>query len=1119
MIQSRVTRLSIVEQNHSGSGDNVENKIYYVIKSLAPDDLIAPMEMVFESLRKKDRVTARIQTDMLKTMAQKDPESAALVEVISIYGGLVDAKSHDSAWGAVSNIAATTQSPTVKDVCLAALLRLSNNTEQEDSARQYYLAESSPGQYATEVYLGLYADEACLEEAGKQFLISEAVLTGVVVGSLRLELTDLASRMAKRLSKNHASYNARVLEVIASAYELNPSIAQQHLWLCPPDVKQRVDNLTEQVIELINISEGCDTRLYGMACPIFEAHRGIAPTALFEALEKNLPHWESAHTTTAAIIKAILGNDEDISQRQRDLMTAKEDLRSRAAWCRNFLASSSHKLEDVIPFFHLATAAEVSEWLSKESPIDDASAMERDFVSLLGCSLREAENGSDRHQKHQLAQQVDLFLDAWDAELPNIAPERIFELAESLLGADLPDKALRFTSRLMPGHALWASPFVLRHLKCLLEAQQYMTFDDVTARVAGAEKSLTILSFRSLKSERMGDIESAIAITDQILAQSPESAYSWYRGCFLRARYQTESQQLEFHQLIPDALLKNHSQEVVSILYFLSKVGNFKRAEPLWVKWFIEDPMARAVELVNFHFSLSIGGKKQCEFAVSSTLEQCSAAFQYEQDGTPQIRLIVDDHQTSNECTLKASTQLAELLQSLPVGGGGSLGMVKYKVLERLPPYLACLRIALQLRHTHNDGSDCFAMLTMPSDSEQLIPFLEEKLGQSQSNNKRGQLGLTDNIPLYIRGHVLYSDNAFKGALNCWRDVSIPKTTLFAQGYEAPDTVVLDAYGIGYLAVTDLAQSMLNIGISFVLPAATKEALSQWVDEISDESFMLVGVTEGGKLFRTTASDIQAHDGHSLRALRLILENASVVHPVLHDTAIEIYSIRDGIDTTVYDAMQLSLANGIPWLCMDGAFASLHHSNQHAIANAHAIITRAMASSPFNFEHKRHGFLLYALGALPLPLTYAEIQRLAANPNALAGFILFKLIQNHGNHIFVGERKPLFLLNVILLHLNSVFHSGDSYTALRPPYTPYLSYTEHVFNHGIKLFLSAYEEGSVELRLATALYRMGSACGFYHSFIELVSSHFLDFAHGHFLDIEAIKANLLALTKRHVEEP
>src|SRR5690606_29924332 len=147
---------------------------------------------------------------------------------------------------------------------------------------------------------------------------------------------------------------------------------------------------------------------------------------------------------------------------------------------------------------------------------------------------------------------------------------------------------------------------------------------------------------------------------------------------------------------------------------------------------------------------------------------------QFEQDGSTMIRLIVDDHQSSNECTLKASSQLARLLKSLPIGEIGSLGMVNYKVVEHLPPYVACLRIALKLRHTHNDGSDCFAMLTMPSDTEQLVPFLEEKLGQNVDSRK--QLSRTDNVPLYIRGHVLHPHNAFKGALNCWTDVGIPKT-------------------------------------------------------------------------------------------------------------------------------------------------------------------------------------------------------------------------------------------------------------------------------------------------------------------------------------------------------
>ncbi|MBK3760496.1 GapS6b family protein [Stutzerimonas stutzeri] len=1104
--------MKIIEQHHSGSGDNVQNKILNVIKSLAPDDLRVPMEMVFESLRKKDLTTAKIQLDMLKATTKSDPESSALVDVISIYGGLVDAKDHDTAWGTVSNIAATTQIPMVKDVCLAALLRLSHKTDQEEPAKQHYLSELAPGQYATEVYLSQYADEACLEDAASKFVIPEPVLTGVVVGSLRLELTALATSMAQRLSRTYPSYNAKVLEVLASAYELNPRVAQKHLWLCPPEVKQEVDRLAEKVVELIDISNGVDTRLYNMACPIFETYRGISPIALFNTLKNNLPHWESAHTATATTIKAIAGDDEGISQRQRDILAAKDDPQLRATWCRNFLSATSCRLEDVIPFFRLANTAEVSEWLSKDSPLDDATEMEKSFVNLLGCSFRELDNDSDLHQKNQLSQLVDDFWDAWEGELTNIAPERVFDLAENLVNSDLAHKALRFTSRLIPDQKLWPSPFVLTHLKCLLEAQQYKTFDDVIARVAGSEKSLTILSYQSLRAEKLGDIEAAIRISDQIVAQSPEIPYSWLRGCQLRARYQTEDQQIEFHDQVPDGLLKKHSHEAVSILYFFAMAGNFKRVEPRWVEWFIEDPHALAVEMVNFYFGLTVSSNKKCEFEVSATLEQCVAAVQFEQDGDTVIKLIVDGHQVFNEYTLKSSSQLAELLNNLAVGETGSLGMVNYKLVERLPPYVACLRIALRLRHIHNDGSDCFAMLSMPSDNEQIIPFLEEKLGQSQGTGKRKQLNKADNIPLYIRGHFLCPDNAFKGALNCWTDAGVPKTTLFDQGNEFPDAVVLDAYGIGYLAVTDLAQSMLDIGVKLVLPAATKEALSRWVEEISDQNFMLMGVTEKGKLFRTTAKDIQARDGHSLRALQLILDNASIAHPVLHDAALEIYSIKNGIDSTVYDAMQLSIANDIAWLCMDGAFAALHKSNQYEIANSQAIIARAMAASnQFDFERKRHGLLLYSLGALPLPVTYAEIHHLAAHPNALAGFILFKMIQNHGNQIFVGEEKPLFLLDVIQLHLNSMYHSGKSQAATRPLYTPLMDYTEHVFNHGIRLFLGAYGDGSIERRLAMALNHMGASCGIYHRFLEFVVGHFLNFAQGHFMDANALRVNLQSL--------
>jgi hypothetical protein len=489
-----------------------------------------------------------------------------LVEVISIYGELVEEQERSAAWGTVSKIAASTNNDIVKDVCLAALLRLARRTKREPAAIEHYLAEPAPGLYSKEVFLRSYADETQLETASRQFILSEGELTGIVEGALRLELVDLAIRMAKRLSNDHKSYNADVLQVMASAFKLNGNLSSRHLWLNSPEVKQRLDDLTVQVIELLERSEGTDVRLYNMACPIFETYQGLAPTALFEVLKKNLPIFEPIHAETAARFKAIAGDSTNLPLWQRDLRGAKESLQKRTAWCRQFLAAKNHNLEEVIPFIHFASPVEVGEWLSKEAPIGEASEMEVAFLKLVARAFRSAEEGDDLLQRNELAQQVELFVSDWGDKISDIAPERIFELAEKLFDAKLPHKSIGVTSQLIPDHALWPSPYVLMHLKYLLETQQYKTFDEVLARVAGADTSLTLMSFCSLRDERLGEIPSAIKISDQMIVLAPEVPHCWYRGCYLRDRYRNESERKEFHQRIPDSLLQDYSRDVVAIL-------------------------------------------------------------------------------------------------------------------------------------------------------------------------------------------------------------------------------------------------------------------------------------------------------------------------------------------------------------------------------------------------------------------------------------------------------------------------------------------------------------------------------------------------------------------------
>lgn len=1091
--------MTSLEQNHSGTGDNVAgDKIIFEVRGLAPNDVIAPIDLVLESLRKKDQAAAKIQMNMLRAMAQREPETAALVEIIAIYGGLVETQNQEAVWASVAKTMSTTGNNIVKDMCLAALLKLANGTNRAAVARELYTGEAHPGIYAREAYLRFYAGYDELEAAGKG-TPTEAELTGIVEGSVRLHSIDLMVLMAKRLDTLYPSYNSKVLLAIATGLGLNGELERCHFWLNRPEIKEQLDDLSGRVVELLNQSQGIDTRVQDLACSVFNIYQGCAPIILFETLKNHLQHLDSTRSEAVARFKIITGDESSLSESQKNLKAAYKDPEKRSEWCHQFLAAKSHAIEEVMSFLRLATPSELEKWLCGEHIVDKASEMENSYVELSARVLQHEVGDQKLRQRHELAEHVDSFISRWENDIPSINPEVGFDLAEKLLSLGLPHKALEFTSRLTPDDWLWPSQFVGVHLRCLLEAEQYEKFEKVVEKVKGAEKSVTVLGLHSLKAESLGQIESAINFSDRMVEYAPNSSYGWYRGSYLRARYQSLADEQLFHQKIPDDVLKQPSREVMAILGFLTRAGEFKRAEPLLVEWFIRAPRALAVDFVNFHFGTGLTN----QIEVSQSLERYTGAVEYEQDGNTHIRLIVDDDKDSGDYILKSSSELGKLLKNLLKDDTGRLGMTNYKVIEWLPPYVGCLRIALQLRHAHNDGSDCFAMMHMPSDPNQLVPYLEEKLAQDSDSSRRKQLEAIDALPLYMRGHALYPNDAFKGALNCWSDVQIPKSPLWNQGEAKPNSIVLDAYGIGYLATTDLASRIIDCGISIILPADTQARLEHFINEISDEKFMLLGVTDGGKLFRTTASDIRERDAHVLDALRLIRDRSSIGYPVAHNAHPQIFSIRDGIDATVYDAIQLSTANNIPWFCMDSIFAALHHSNKNPTVNVSTLILQAVSEAEFDFEHMRHGFLQYSIGTLPLPFDIKSLYFLSTTPNRLAGFILFQIIKNHGKEIFLNEGRIEILLNAIFLHVYSQYEFGNSFMALWPRYTPWHIFTGHVFNHGLNLYLS-FGEGAAEVRLANAMRFMFVKARHHPRLWRHISEKFIGYAQGHFISLQKL---------------
>lgn len=1099
--------MTSIEQNHNGYGDNVaRDKIINEIRSLAPADLVTPIELVFESLRQKNKATAKTQIVLLKAIAQREPESAALVEVISIYGGLVEAQDQVAAWANVARIVSRATNPIIRDVCQAALLKLSYNTEREGEAKNFYLGEPSPGTYSQEEYLRCYADEEQLQTAVRGFP-TEGVLTGAVDGALRLSAASLALELATRLSSLYDSYNARVLLAIATGFALNSDLAGHHFWLNRPEVKERVDKLRDMAIRLLDES-GTDGRVHDLSCSILNIYQ-YQSAELLDALKKHVQHLDPNRSAVIARCKALAGDDTYLLQTERDIQAAYEDPQKRRTWCRQFLEASTHQLEEAGPFINLANSSELGEWLSREQILAGASEMEEAYIRLVADILRRSDQDNNLVQRREISEHVDRFTTKWGDKLHTIALAGLFEIAEKLISLNLPHIALKLTMHVMPSHELWPSPYVLTYLHCLQEAGQNKTFNEVIARIKGANQSLTVLNFQSVQAERSGDIDLAIKFSESMIELAPTRPYVWYRRCYLLGRYRNLEEQRLFHERVPNLVLLKPSREVKNTLFFLALAGGFKRAEAQWVKWMIEDPRGTAVDLVNFHVGLS--SRNAVPMQVSPSVEQCLMAVQYTHEGETFIRLIVDDELDGSEYTLKASSQVGQLLQRLSPGDSEDLNMATYKVEERLSPYLACVQIALKLRHVHNDGSDCFVMMHIPSDPDELIPFLEGKMAKGAERNEN--LQTLEAIPLFLRGHALHPSDPFKAAMNCWRNPRVPKPSLCDIGDTKPTAVVLDAYSIIYLAVTNMVGYLLDAGISLVTPAATREILEAFFNEISDENFMLLGVTDDGRLFRTTASDLRERDAHVLENLRLILDKATVVRPSIHDEELDSFTVKYAVDATVYAAMQLSIANNIPWLCMDGAFCSLHKAKGYPLANAQEVFLRAMGNAPFDFEQRRHALVLYAVGALPLPLTLQDIFRLACTQSTLAGFIIFKIIQNHGREIFAAEGRHEILLDIIYTHLECLF--GNEAKAVSSRYSPGESYSSHVFNYGLSLYLALSDIGSAEFRLANAVHHMVQLSIGNHKFMHSLIENFKLFSRGHFMSIEAIEQSYLLIKEKN----
>lgn len=1103
--------LNITYQDHCGPGDIVTgDKIVNLYQSIAPETLQKPIELILSDIREKNTHSAKIRLETIKAQNTLDANSGIILDGLSFHLNLLEEKDKKNLFNSLITYLKTPSDNLTHDLCLATLIRLEAESNRSDDARERYLRIDQPGPYSKEAFFELIAtvDELECGYGENTINLGENELNGLVRGFFRTESLALALKVANRLNNVFPSFNSKVLVLFAKGTTLlNEKLLGTYFWTITATLKNELIELIEEVVSLINESNGQDKRLLNVAAPCLQYILGDHKE-LMDVCWKYVDEIEKQHPDVAAQLHNIY--KEDSSKLKdgfvRDYVKAKQDNEFREQLL-NDLASSKEISVDKFLVLKDFEFSKISQWGESGGVVVGEEKLESDFRNL-ELSLITFSGKNNRRGIENIRARAEKFINTHQAKLVGLNPFVLIDLAENLLlHQELSLIVCDLVKPLLPVSDLWVSPIVKCYLNALLSSEQTATLSAILREINEGEWDSELWIIQGNMHEQLANHNLAIQSIEKALELDCYSLSGWY--CLVREHRKFESSDEIVHsvlQRIPDKVLSKKSDAALTLLVEIAKVGDFNRAESIILSWFIENPDACAKALSDFNFNLMIGCNTK-DLVGLERIGACVAGVVYTEDNIQITKLLIDNPTAKHHCFLDINSPLGIFLKNMAVGETKQHGMHDYRLIEHLPAYVAAFRISLELRQKQNDGSDCFGVFQVPADPDDMLAFFEKKLFRIQNNQDNEVLNNPD-IPVTFKGHFSYRNDPVKAALIQWSTNNSTKYQLPNFGDSSPAKAILDVYTIAYLALTGLAFGITKVSIHFVITQETKYFLEQWLKEINREDYLTMGARLGGGLWRVTAEDIKQSDQHRQiqEALDLIIRESEVVTPALVDMPPLILQIHDSVDESVYSSIKLSISNDIPWLCTDGMLAQLFHASGWKSVDAFKLFTEL--GSTLSYEQKKEGLYLHAQECFPYALTFRDLSLLSSSDDEHAHYFLAKIIYLYPR-AFTDTNNAVETLSCLLAPvLGNAYLKGEILRGLRLKNPRNNGYAERVFNACCYVSMQCNDGVQAELAFAMLLCKLFTRFSAIPPMIKLICAMATVFANGHFLSIPLINQHI-----------
>ncbi|MBY6031036.1 hypothetical protein KUV41_16885 [Halomonas sp. DP8Y7-1] len=982
-------------QQHTGRGDNVAGNKYQ-LQDLMPDDLKEISIEVFSDIGRGDIHSAKTRIKTVESTGRLGKESQPYLQALKLVSGLTDRSEADSIHPRISRALADSNSPKVKDMFLASLIRLRLILDDEAGAIQAYKSEKDAGFLSRCQYLEFLATKDELKATGIEPTGSDVEIISKIRGLLRVDEFSAALKLSGKAKNIYKDHDFEVVYLQALCKQINVDAKDRAYWFIEKRLKDQILVLCNNIHRLIVKSEGRDKRLFKLAVPIL-SYSGSATQQLSDICWRYVDKWQEDFPEFSALLYATEHRDYSYLEddvKQNFLLGESESKKNELK--RKVLSVDVLEVVDVLLALDHLDSSVVDKLIGKEISIENGDESIDKFVNLLLYSASSSEYRL-RNKKDIPSLIQDFYGSGGDFK--KINPFLIIMLARNLHRHDIYSEVCKILEDLLALEDPWLSPIMREYLVALFNSSQYNSFNKLLSKLHNdAQESSFYWSLNSHYQANKGELDKALGSIDKAIFLEPKSTQFLLQKA--RILLGLGNGVGEFLDDIDVSVVSLDDDDSIQLLAMMYHFVSFSKVEQVVVDLFLRDPVKASKTVSGLHLGFSISNKTAEEILpASQNVGDAIVGLAFNKGNKSSKAIVVENEKySSNQYVLHSSSELAKRLMALSEGDIDRGWVEDLTLHTKIPPYVAAFQISCEIRQEMNDGSDAFFMLQVPEGGEELVAFMEDNL-RRLSSRRSEEVFADEKIPLLMKGKAINSQEVCKSALELFVDPSISKMILPVEspGQESLEYIT-DVYTIIYACLTGLAKSFCRQNIKYT--EETKKLLKEFRDTITSSEYMTLGLSESGHLVRTLGEDMERDFKDFIEGIDEVLSKITVVDDTKileSDLPQDLNILKGAIDDTVVHTIMACHSCRVSWLTIDNAIGGFV-SNYGVDAYPMHILASKL-SREVEFENKLNGLKCHVFADLPFPVHNEDILDLFFDFKATSLTVLRKIFEKHKSSI------------------------------------------------------------------------------------------------------------------------